>query len=112
MSSDFNMNEVLVRIRQAASDCGVKLSFSNSMVYFKMIEWTEQFKEMTVEDSRGVRFAITTAELAEYCSLSPTVITDSLRKLSSCGIIKYKTNKPKPSVVTLHKSFWVNDRKE
>ena len=112
MSFDFSLNDVLVRIRQVATENGVKMSYSNSMVYFKMIEWTEQHKELTVEDSRGVRFAITTAELAEFCSLSPTVITDSLRKLSKCGVIKYMTNAPKPSVVTLYKSFWVDDRKE
>ena len=112
MSFDFNLNDVLVRIRQAATEKGIKLSYSNSMVYFKLIEWTEQHKELTVEDGRGIRFSITTAELAEFCSLSPTVITDSLRKLSKCGVIKYMTKTPKPSVVTLIKSFWLNDRKE
>lgn len=111
MSLDFNLNDVLVRINQVATEKSVKLSYSNSMVYFKLIEWMER-QEHKGEDSREVRFYITTAELAEFCSLSPTVITDSLRKLKKCGVINYVTRNPKPSVVTLYKRFWVNDRKE
>ena len=100
-----SVNEILTRLQIAAKKNATRLTFSNSKVYLKMLDFAcDSINSIT--SSKGVRFNCTTLELAEYCSVSPRIITESLHKFAKCGIIKYTINTPNPSIVLMYKEFY------
>lgn len=100
-----SMNEILMALQVEATANGVNLTYTNKMVYLKLIELAEAKAE---EDySVWVRFYATNAELVKYCNAAPRMITDSIRKLEACGVLKYKVNSPKPTAFTLVKRYFV-----
>lgn len=103
---EFNVNDILAKIQTVSQEKGIRLTYTNMMVYLKLIEYAKKNESAAVNYYNSVRFSVTTVGLAKYCSVAPRMITDTLNKLSECGIIKYKINKPKPSIVTLLKCFY------
>lgn len=109
MSEKISVNEILLRLQTAAKENDISLTYTNNLVYLKLLEYAQENKEkhdVVVSGARGVRFEITTFGFAEYCGVSPRIVTESLSKFSKCGIIKYTTAKPRPSVVMLYKQFY------
>ncbi len=105
MTKRCSVNDILTRLQMAAKENGVKLTFSNSKVYFKMLDFAFESKN-SITNNKGVRFNCTTLELAEYSAVSARIVAESLHKFAKCGIIKYTVNKPNPSVVLLYKEFY------
>ena len=106
MSGKISVNDVLINIQTAAKKHGVRLTYSNSKVYLKMLEYTGQSECSSIEDSKGVRFNSTTLDLAEFCEVSPRIITETLRKFVECGLIKYTVNHPNPSTILMYRQFF------
>ena len=101
-----SINEILERVHSAADENGVEITFANSRVYLQLLEYVQEPKADVLQEPMGVRFRATTVELAEYCSVSARIITDSLRKFNKCGVIKYTPNRPNPAIVKLYKRFY------
>lgn len=106
MSKKLSADDILKRVLEQAQAHGIRLTFTNMRVYLRLLEYTKEHKKLVVKSIHGVRFNATTFELAEYCAVSPRMITDSLRKFKDCGVIRYEIHKPKPSVITLLKDFY------
>lgn len=106
MKERISVNDILTRVQAAAKQNGVSLTYTNNRVYLQLLEYVKDNSGIVIHDVKGIRFHVTTHELAQYCSVSPRIITESLRKFNKCGIIKYTTNRPNPSVVLLYKQFF------
>lgn len=91
-----------MEIQAVASEKGVNLTHSNKRVYLSLLDFADKFPQETIKTNKGIRFNSTTAKLAEFCSVSPRIVTESLSKLNKCGVIRYTTNKPHPSII-----FWI-----
>lgn len=100
-----SVNEILTRLQAAAKEKNIKMTFSNSKVYLKMLDFACD-SQNSITSNKGVRFSCTTLELAEYCSVSARIVAESLHKFAKCGIIKYTVNTPNPSVVMMYKEFY------
>lgn len=100
------INDILSRVQEAARENGVSLTYTNTKVFLSLLDYAEDHIDDAVRDIKGVRFHATTLELARHCSISPRIVTESLRKFSECGIIKYTTKRPRPSVITIYKHFY------
>lgn len=102
------VNDILTKIQAVAQKKGIRLTYTNMRVYLKLVEYAEENKDTdtVVNYLNSVRFNITTAGFAEYCSVAPRMVTDTLNKLKECGVIKYTTNAPNPSVVMLMKRYY------
>ena len=106
MSKRPSADDILKRVHNKAQDSGINLTFTNLRVYLGLLDYAKKHKKLVVKSVHGFRFNATTFELAEYCAVSPRMITDSLQKYKACGVIKYEIYKPKPSVITLCKEFY------
>lgn len=104
MSKKMPVNDIMAKIQAIANENGVKLSYTNKMVYLKMIEYAEN--NSIVDYSVWTRIEVTTVSLSEICQVSKTIITETLHKLEKCGIIKYKRRHPNSSVLTLYKKYY------
>lgn len=102
------VNDILTKIQAVAQKKGIRLTYTNMRVYLKLIEYVEENKntDVVVNYYNSFRFNLTTAEFAKYCSVAPRMVTDTLNKLNKCGVIKYTTNVPNPSVVILMKRYF------
>lgn len=105
MNENISVNDIFTKLQATARQHGISLTYTNMQVYLKLCEYAEESSVSAISGINGVRFNVTVAELAAYCSVSPRIITVTLRKLNDCGVIKYTTNKPYPSVVTLFKQY-------
>ena len=107
MSEQIDVNEILARIQETAREHGVNLTYTNCSVYLKLLDYAEENSNIVTQYVDAIRINITTMGLAKYIgSISPRIITDSLKKFSECGIIKYTVNKPNPSTVVLYRRFF------
>ena len=104
--------DFFMEIQAVASEKGVNLTHSNKRVYLSLLDFADKFPQETIKTNKGIRFNSTTAKLAEFCSVSPRIVTESLSKLNKCGIIRYTTNKPHPSIIFLDKAFYKKFYKE
>lgn len=104
MTKRASVNDILIRIQAVASKKEVKLTYTNKMVYLKLIDFAEE--NSTMDFPVWIRCQIKTIELARYCSVSPRIITETLRRLHQCGIIKYTVKHPYPSVIQLYKTYY------
>ena len=105
MSKRASVNDILIRIQAIATENGIKLTYTNMTVYLKLIDYAEENSEKDLPV--WTRFSVKTLVLAEYCSVSPRIITETLKKLHNCGIIRYSVKHPYPSVVTLYKKYYL-----
>lgn len=113
MSKD--VNGIIEKLQAAAKKHGVALTFTNMRVYFKLLEYVEESmdekNEEAMEDKKilktfkGVRFEMTTVSFARKFNVAPSLITDTLRKLNTCGVIKYIINSPNPSVIEMYDEY-------
>lgn len=101
-----SVNEILIRIQAAAKKHDVNLTYVGMKVYLKLLDYAEDEISGSQEEPKGVRFYLTTHAFARYCSVSPRTVTDTLRKLKECGIIKYTVQTPGPSVIVLYNDFY------
>lgn len=108
MSGKTSVNDILIRIQAAARKQDVNLTYTNMRVYLKLLDYAKEYKDTieVINDFHGMRFDITTLVLANYCSVAPRTITESLRKLKDCGIIEYTIKKPLPSTVKLYRRYY------
>lgn len=106
MKEKVHVNDILTRVQAAAKQNGVNLTYTNNKVYLALLNYAKDKNDEVINGAKGIRFHVTTHEFAKYCSVSPRIVTESLRKFSDCGVIKYTTNRPYPSVVTLYKYFY------
>lgn len=105
MNDNISVNEIFTKLQSAAKEHGLNLTYTNMKVYLKLLEYAEESEVGAIRGRSGVRFNVTVTKLAAYCSVSPRIVTETLRTLNSCGVIKYVTNKPDPSIVTLIQRF-------
>lgn len=101
-----SVDKILTRIQEAARENGIGFTYTNNRVYLAILDYVKDTSGVVLNGKNEIRFNVTTLELAEYCSVSPRIITESLRKFHKCGIIKYITNHPNPSVIMLYKRFY------
>lgn len=106
MIEKISVNDILIRIQTAAKEHDVNLTYVGMKVYLKLLEYAEDGISEAQEEPKGVRFYLTTHSFARYCSVSPRTVTDTLRKLKECGIIKYTVQTPGPSVIVLYNQFY------
>lgn len=106
MINKLPINDILIRIQAVAKENGVNLTYVGMKVYLKLLEYAEDEMSGAQEEPKGVRFYLTTHAFARYCSVSPRTVTDTLRKLKQCGIIKYTVQTPGPSVIVLYNDFY------
>lgn len=107
MSEQIDVNDILARVQATARENGVNLTYTNCSVYLKLLDYAEENSNIVTHYVDAIRINITTMGLAKYIgSTSPRIITESLKKFSECGIIKYTVNKPNPSTVVLYKRFF------
>lgn len=104
MKKRLSINDIFIKIQAAALKNEVNLTYTNKMVFIKLIDYAEE--NDSIDYPVWTRFNVKTSVLAKYCSVSPRIITESLRKLNQCGIIKYIVQHPNPSVVTLYKKYY------
>lgn len=105
MKKEISVNERLQLVQSAAKAAGVNLTLTNMKIYFKLLDFAKEAGDRALVDASGIRFEATTQELTKYCSCSPRMITDTLRKLRDCGVIKYMINTPKPSIITIFDKY-------
>lgn len=105
MNENISVNEIFTKLQTVAKAHGLSLTYTNMKVYLKLLEYSEESDVGAIRGRSGVRFNVTVTKLAAYCSVSPRIVTETLRTLNSCGVIKYVKNTPDPSVITLIQRF-------
>lgn len=106
MIGKVTVNEILIRIQAAAREHNINLTYTNMKVYLKLLDYAKEYKDKVEIDFHGMRFDVTTHELARYCLVAPRTVTESLHKLKDCDVIKYTTKRPDPSTVKLYKEYY------
>ena len=107
MNDNVSVNDILSNVQAAAYQAGLSLTYTNMKIFFKMIDYIHDIKnkDRVIFDHNGARFNFTTNTFANYCSVSPRMVTDTISKLQICGVIEYTIKKPKPSVIKVLKDF-------
>lgn len=104
MSKKMSINDIMMTVQTVANENGEELSYTNKMTYLKMIEYAEKYsaKDCPV----WISFEVTTVGFAKYCQVSQRMVTETLRKLDACGVLRYRVKHPHPSIVTLYKKYY------
>lgn len=107
MNKRASVNDILIHIQAVAVEHNINLTYTNKMIFLKLIDFVEE--NSSADLPLWIRCNITTLALANYCSVSPRMITDTLHKLDECHIIKYIARKKNSSVVTIYKKYYIAD---
>lgn len=101
-------SEIIERLNDIALGKKIKLTYTNKLFFLNLLEIANIYGFKTQD---GLEIELSNNQLAACMNISPSIVSQSIRKLKKCGVIIRKTGRKSFSpYITIIKNDWIKNQ--